>query len=373
MQVALVLGTRPEIIKLSPVVEALNALTVSQGIIHTGQHYDREMDSAHFEELCLPQPVTNLKIHSHGRGGRTGLMVQGVWDVLSKLRPGIVVVQGDTDSALAGALGAVKLKIPVAHVEAGLRSFDRTMPEEVNRVLIDHMSDLLFAPTETSAANLESEGLYRGVRVVGNTVVDALQQMGPPGQLESQWTRQLPATFILATIHRHSNVDDAGRLRALLDGLRTISERVSLPVVFPLHPRTRIRAASLDLLGAMEGDSRFVLSPPLPRSDFVATLSRAAVAITDSGGVQEEGCALEVPTVTVRSSTERPETIAVGANVLAPTPTEMVTAALAAVRQGRGRWPNPFGSGNTGTIIADALNDFSELRPPEGEPLRRMH
>lgn len=373
MQVAMVLGTRPEIIKLSPVVEALNSLGVSQGIVHTGQHYDREMDRAHFEELGLPEPVTNLQIHSLGGGGRTGLMVQGVWEVLSKLKPGIVVVQGDTDSALAGALGAVKLKIPVAHVEAGLRSFDRTMPEEVNRVLIDHMSDVLFAPTETSAANLESEGLYRGVRVVGNTVVDALQQMGPPGQLESPWTRQLPAAFILATIHRHSNVDDAGRLTALLDGLRTLSDKVNLPVVFPLHPRTRARGASFNLLGAMEADSRLLLSPPLPRVDFVATLSRAAVAITDSGGVQEEGCALEVPTVTVRSSTERPETIAVGANVLAPTAQQMVASALAAIRQGRGRWPNPFGSGNTGAIIADALNDFGELRPPEGEPVVRLH
>lgn len=374
MQAVIVLGTRPEIIKLSPVVQALAGRGVSLKIVHTGQHHDREMDSALFDELVLPEPVVNLGVHTSGEGERMGLMLQGLGDALGRLRPDIVVVQGDTDSALAGALAAVKMHIPVAHVEAGLRSFDRSMPEEVNRVLIDHMSQLLFAPTETSAGNLGNEGLYRGVRVVGNTVVDALeQQLELALEHESQWLRCLPGKFVLATVHRDSNVDHYKRFAGLLAGLEEIARQAGMPVVFPMHPRTRVRADSFGLLAGMECNPRFVLSPPLGRLDFVATLRRAAVVVTDSGGVQEEACILEVAAVTVRSTTERPETVAVGANVLAPVPDDMVRFALDAIRHGRGRWPNPLGAGRSGGAIADFLVDFHAVRPPEGDGVVRMH
>lgn len=349
----LVLGTRPEIVKLSPVVRACQERGVPFRILHTGQHYSPEMDSAFFADLHLPAPDLNLHVGSAPHGEQTARMLVGLEKAFTAARPRAVLVQGDTNSVLAGTLAACKLGIPVGHVEAGLRSGDRRMPEELNRTATDHLADLLFAPTPDTLANLAAEGLAGRSHETGNTIVDAVQQHRSLAASSTILDRLgLEAGgYVVMTAHRAENVDDAGRAAGLLAGARRAAEATGMPVVFPAHPRTRARIAGFGLdTGALQ------LVEPLGYLDFLRLLADSALALTDSGGIQEEACILGVPCVTVRDNTERPETIAVGANRLAGVDPARIEAAVREAAKSRKGWKNPFGDGKAADRILDLVD-----------------
>jgi UDP-GlcNAc3NAcA epimerase len=313
VKIATVIGARPQFVKAAPVSRALRRRH-QERIIHTGQHYDACLSQRFFEELAIPDPDYNLGVGSGGHGEQTGAMLAGIEAALCEDRYDVVLVYGDTNSTLAGALAAAKLHLPVAHVEAGLRSFNRRMPEEVNRVVADHVSDLLFCPTEASVRNLSAEGIVRGVHLVGDVMHDALRERLAAGLSADRVLAPLglaPGRYVLATVHRAENTDDPERLGSILGALLALDE----PVLFPLHPRTR---AALDRFG-LAGTTRchVHLVEPLGFSDMVAAEQHARVVVTDSGGVQKEASWLGVPCVTVREETEWVETVESGWNVLA--------------------------------------------------------
>lgn len=347
--ISIVLGTRPEIIKMSPVVRSCEKMGVPYHILHTGQHYSYEMDRIFFEELELPAPDFNLDVGSGSQGEQTGKMLGGIETILERERPETVLVQGDTNTVLAGALVASKLGIPVGHVEAGLRSYDRNMPEEINRVLADHVSTHLYAPTEESKRNLEREGITEGVFVTGNTVVDAVYQNNEISKKNRYPLEKLGLEsdeYFLVTAHRKENVDVPGRLRGILEGLKMIGERFKIPVIFPAHPRTQkmMREFNLDAGG-------IDLIDPVGYLDFLQLEANAKLVLTDSGGVQEEACIMGVPCVTLRDNTERPETIMVKSNILAGTDPKTIGAAVEQMVLAQKGWKNPYGDGESGNRI----------------------
>ena len=352
--ICLVLGTRPEIIKLSPLIRECGRLEIPYYLLHTGQHYSYEMDRVFFEDLELPAPQYNLDAGSGLHGEQTGKILAGTERVLLAHRPDAVLVQGDTNTVLAGALAATKLHIPVGHVEAGLRSFDRRMPEEINRVVADHVSDLLFAPTETAARYLRREGIpEEKISVTGNTVVDAVFQNQEIAKKKTGVTERVGARegdFILVTAHRAENVDDRGRLAGILEGLGAVGEESGMQVIFPVHPRTAkmIREFGLETRGIR-------IVPPLGYLEFLLLESRAALILTDSGGIQEESCVLGVPCVTLRENTERPETLEVGSNVLAGTDPMAIRERSREMRSRDRGWENPYGDGHAGERILEVL------------------
>ena len=359
----IIIGTRPEVIKMSPVVRACDSLGLDWFMIHTGQHYSYNMDRVFFEQLGLPDARYNLDVGSGlgGHGAQTGRMLAGIEEVLIKEEPDVVLVEGDTNTVLAGALAASKLGIKVGHVEAGLRSYDRRMPEEINRVVADHISDYLFAPTEQSRDILLGEGVFdEKIFVSGNTVVDAVYQnrgiANDRGEtLESICGAGLdiePDGYFLATAHRQENVDDAARFAGILKGLELVSDEFSLPVVYPIHPRSGKMMEEFSL-----GAKGVTFIEPLDYLSFLKLEADARLVLTDSGGVQEETCILKVPCVTLRDSTERPETAIVGANVLAGVDPEKILEG-ARVMIGRARdWENPFGDGRAGERIVSITMD----------------
>ena len=352
--ICLVLGTRPEIIKLSPLIRECGRRQIPFFVLHTGQHYSYEMDRVFFEDLELPAPQYNLDAGSGLHGEQTGKILAGTERVLLAHRPDAVLVQGDTNTVLAGALAATKLHIPVGHVEAGLRSFDRRMPEEINRVVADHVSDLLFAPTETAARYLRREGIpEEKISVTGNTVVDAVFQNQEIAKKKTGVTERVGARegdFILVTAHRAENVDDRGRLAGILEGLGAVGEESGMQVIFPVHPRTAkmIREFGLETRGIR-------IVPPLGYLEFLLLESRAALILTDSGGIQEESCVLGVPCVTLRENTERPETLEVGSNVLAGTDPMAIRERSREMRSRDRGWENPYGDGHAGERILEVL------------------
>jgi UDP-N-acetylglucosamine 2-epimerase (non-hydrolysing) len=358
MKVSIVLGTRPEIIKMSPIVRVLQRKGLDFFILHTGQHYSYNMDQVFFEQLKLPQPKYNLKVGSGTHAEETGRMMIGIERVLVEEKPDVVLVEGDTNTVLAGALASVKVGVPVGHVEAGLRSFDRGMPEEINRVVADHVSHLLFAPTERAKENLLREGVDDGkVFVTGNTIVDAVYQnlkLAESGLGGSVLERLGVADgdYFLATVHRQENVDDPRRFKGIVDGLKLVQEYFGLPVIYPIHPRSRRRMKEYGL-----DPGKLVLTEPLDYLSFLFLESRAKLIFTDSGGVQEEACILRVPCVTLRDNTERPETLEVGANTLAGAdPQRILEKARTMIEVGRG-WSNPFGDGRAGERIVGILEE----------------
>lgn len=348
---AIVLGTRPEIIKMAPIVRACRQQEVPFYILHTGQHYSYSMDQAFFEDLGIPGAKYNLEVGSGAPGAQTGRMLERIESVLVKERPRAVLVQGDTNTVLAGGMAASKQEIPVGHVEAGLRSFDRSMPEETNRVLVDHLADALFAPTDASAANLRREGIPDArIHVTGNTVVDAVHQHQELAAKRSDVLQRLHLgnePFALLTMHRKENVDDATRFRSALEGAAKVHDQTGWHIVYPIHPRARKRLEEFDI--PTEG---LKLVDPLGYLDFLYLQSRAQVIMTDSGGVQEEACILRTPCVTLRENTERPETLEGGANRLAGTdPDRIATAVLEATQSTAHSWKNPFGDGKASERI----------------------
>ena len=353
--IAIVLGTRPEIIKLSPVIRAAESRDLPFTLIHTGQHYSEELDEVFFEELMLPRPDYNLAVGSASQGKQTGEMLAGIEEVLTDDGADVVLVQGDTNSVLAGAIATAKLDPKLGHVEAGLRSYDRDMPEDINRVLTDHASDYLFAPTESAAENLHREGVdEERVYVTGNTIVDAVQQNRTIAADRSSVLSKLGLSeeeFVLMTAHRAENVDDRDRFVDMLAGVAQVGAEFGLPVVYPIHPRARDRIDQLDI--SVPDSVRLV--DPLDFLDFLRLEDTAKLVLTDSGGVQEETCILGTPCVTMRDSTERPETVDVGANVLVGTDPAAIVDGAERMIDRSGAWPNPFGDGTAAEEILDVV------------------
>jgi UDP-N-acetylglucosamine 2-epimerase (non-hydrolysing) len=354
VKIAIVVGTRPEIIKMAPVVRACIARQVAYVLLHTGQHYSFEMDGVFFRELELPEPRHNLEIGSGSQAYQIAAIVSGMEPLLKTERPDILLVEGDTNSVLAAALAANKLGVRVGHVEAGLRSGDRGMPEEINRILTDHLSDELFAPTSGARDTLLGEGIAeRRVHVTGNPVVDELLLQKPRATRPELFERfgVEPGRYVLTTVHRLENVESASRLGGFFTGLAVAARELGMPVLAPLHPRTRDKLAE----HRITVDSSVRLMTPLGYLDFLGLMASAALVMTDSGGLQEEACCLGVPCVTLRDNTERPESIEVGANTLAGAEPGRIAEAARVMAGRRGGWKNPFGDGKSGARIVDCL------------------
>ena len=352
--VAVVLGTRPEIIKLAPVIRGYESRCIPYFVIHTGQHYSYEMDRIFFRDLELPDPRYQLHIRSEGNlhADHTGRMMEAVEKILVKENPRAVLVQGDTNTVLAASLAASKIPgIKIGHVEAGLRSYDRRMPEEINRVLSDHVAHFLFAPTVDARSILLSEGLSKkNIFVTGNTIVDAVRQnlafarRKEKGPLERGLKRR---KFFLMTLHRQENVDNKKTLSSITEGLKRVIREFRLPILFSIHPRTRERLRRFGL----ELPREIRAMAPVGFLDFLRLEESAAMILTGSGGLQEEACILGVPCVTLRTSTERPETVRVGANRIAGhDPVEILQAAKQMFKKPRD-WQNPFGDGRASERI----------------------
>lgn len=351
-----VVGARPNFMKVAPVWAALAACAgVRQTLVHTGQHYDANMSDVFFAQLGLPEPDANLGAGSGSHATQTAQIMTGFEPLALSHRPDLVLVYGDVNSTVAAALVCAKLLIPVAHVEAGLRSFDRTMPEEINRVLTDQMADLLFTPSSDGDANLRREGIApQKIHCVGNVMIDTLVRLLPlasqrwDNPILSPW-RERP--YILVTLHRPSNVDDPAMLAQIMAALSDISH--TFPVFFPVHPRTRKRLQD----GGWAPAAELYLCEPLPYLDFLALQGRATAVITDSGGVQEETTYLGVPCFTVRANTERPITVELGTNLLVGQDMEWLRREVQGIASGRakiGRVP-PLWDGKASERIAATI------------------
>nr|WP_319540139.1 UDP-N-acetylglucosamine 2-epimerase (non-hydrolyzing) [uncultured Methanospirillum sp.] len=350
--ITIIIGTRPEIIKMAPVIRACEKYNIAFSILHTGQHYSYEMDRVFFEELLLPLPNHNLDVGSGSHAEQTASLMTGIEQVLVNNTPDVVLVQGDTNTVLAGGLVGAKLHIPVGHVEAGLRSYDRTMPEEINRVVVDHVSDYLFAPTKLSTHNLIKEGIEESkIYTTGNTVVDSLFQNLTIAEEKSEVVEKNGLTsgdYLLVTVHRAENVDYYPQLSRIITGIQKVSDIYSLPVIFPMHPRTQKMIQKFRI----STDGIKVISP-VSYLDFLKLEKNARMILTDSGGVQEEACILQVPCVTLRENTERPETVDVKANILAGSDPDKITAATKVMISSHSDWINPYGDGNAGERIVE--------------------
>lgn len=370
MKIGIVLGTRPEIIKLSPVIRELEKLkeNIDYFVIHTNQHYSENLNRVFFKELNLPEPKYNLKVGSASHGKQTGMMLEGIEDVLIREKPEIVVVQGDTNTTLAGALASTKLGIEVAHVEAGLRSYDRSMPEEINRVLTDHISNYLFVPTEVAEENLRREGITENVFLVGNTVVDATFQNIKIAEEKKEEIFEgemldivKGGDYFLLTIHRAENTDNSRKLKSIVEGILKVAEYYDETVIFPLHPRTEGKLKEYHLWDKLKKNKNIKMLEPTGYFKFLILEKYAKLILTDSGGVQEEACILKVPCITLRKNTERPETLEVGSNILVDIERENILEAVDSMLRRNRNWENPFGDGRSGERIVKILSESYNL------------
>jgi UDP-N-acetylglucosamine 2-epimerase (non-hydrolysing) len=357
-----VVGARPNFMKAAPVLRALGNAGYRQSVVHTGQHYDANMSDIFFRELEIPEPDVNLAVGSGSHAQQTASIMTGFEPVVLERNPDLVMVYGDVNSTVAAALVCAKLQIPVAHVEAGLRSNDRSMPEEINRLLTDQLSDLLFTPSEDANRNLQREGIpAERVHLVGNVMIDTLVRLLPRA-LENK-TKGFPADYALVTLHRPSNVDDPEVLRQILSAMLSVSnhrdKEKALAVIFPVHPRTRQRIAQFGI--ATEG---LHLCDPLSYLDFLALQSGATVVITDSGGIQEETTFLGVPCLTLRANTERPVTVEIGTNVLIGNDTNQLRIELTKILDGKNKKGTipPLWDGHAGERIARIVQEYFAKR-----------
>ena len=354
MKILTVVGARPQFIKAAPVARALQHAGCNEIIVHTGQHYDQNMSDLFFEELEIPAPAYNLGVGSASHGAQTGAMLAKLEELLLQHRPQWVLVYGDTNSTIAGALAAAKLRIKVAHVEARLRSFRRAMPEEINRIVTDHVSDLLFCPSETASKNLAAEGITRGVHVVGDVMAEALAFGAERSKEKSRALERLnlsPGHYLLATLHRAENTDNETRLKNILRALSQSSE----PIVLPLHPRTRKKIEDLDGVFDREGFARkVVVIDPVGYLDNLQLMQSAKLILTDSGGMQKEAYWLGVPCVTLRDETEWVETVEHGWNTLVGDNEEKILNAIRTFRPVRSR-PELYGDRKAAARIAALL------------------
>ena len=383
MKVVSIVGARPQFIKAAPVGKALRAAGYTEVLVHTGQHYDDEMSAVFFRELEIPEPDFNLEAGSGPHGWQTGQMLARIEEVLLAEKPDWVLVYGDTNSTLAGALAAVKLHIPLAHVEAGLRSFNREMPEEHNRVLTDHCSDLLFCPTQTAVDNLAKEGIAQGVHLVGDVMYDAVLQFAEIARQRSTILQDLglkPKGYLLATVHRPYNTDIPENLHNILAALAEIEE----PVIFPIHPRTRQRIVEFGLDNPQRLDgtrhksetctepcpeprrraSRSIRNPkliePVGYLDMLVLEQHARMILTDSGGMQKEAYFFAVPCLTLREETEWVETVRAGWNVVVAASRAQILGAVNGCEWPKGTPPAVFGDGRAAhRIVAWLMEDLS--------------
>lgn len=354
--IAVILGTRPEIIKMSALIRLLESKGRDYFVLHTGQHYSYDMDEKFFKDLELPAPrykfARDRSLGPNMHEKLVSWMEKNIREALGKEKPKAVLVQGDTDTVLAGARAAAALGgIAIGHVEAGLRSYDNEMPEERNRIAADRLSHFLFAPTESAKKNLLGEKLPGRIVVTGNTIVDALH-----GNLELAQKKAgtAPKNYALLTLHRPESVDNKERLAAILKALETLVQKKAVAkIIFPVHPRTRQR---LDEFGLALGAHIQAVEPPMGFLDFIRHEKNADVILTDSGGVQEEACILKVPCVTLRTTTERPETVEAGANVVAGYDTARIVSLALEMMKKPKSWKNPFGDGHASEKILEALD-----------------
>lgn len=355
--IMVVLGTRPEIVKLAHITRILGD---DAAVVHTGQHYDPSLSDSFFEQLNVPEPEVFLEIGGESRGRQIGLAVTALDVVFEERHPAAVVVQGDTNTVLAAALAANAREIPVVHVEAGLRSHDRRMPEEHNRVVTDHLADLLLAPTETSRSNLRAEGIPdERIVVTGNTVVEAVSELLPDVEERQALASSFgvtPARFVLSTFHRPENVDDPGTLETILNELANLA----LPVLLPLHPRSVARVASAGLGSLLD---KITVIEPIGYREFLGLGAESAFLVSDSGGVQEEVSVYKRPVLVVRRSTERPEVLGTFAERVDPGPeigrvAGEWTADLAAVHARLAGTPSPYGDGSASQRSVDAMRSL---------------
>ena len=345
-----VVGARPNFVKAAPVLRSIRQRGLRQTLVHTGQHYDRNMSDVFFTQLEIPEPDFNLNVGSGSHAAQTAEIMRRFEPVVLEQKPDIVLVYGDVNSTVAAALVCAKLLIRVGHVEAGLRSFDRTMPEEINRIVTDRLSDMLFTPSEDGDANLHHEGVPpEKIHRVGNVMIDSLVQLLPVARKVP--ANGLPERLALVTLHRPANVDNSENLKNILDSLLEVSERID--IVFPVHPRTRQRIGEFGLQVP-----KLHLLDPMPYIEFLGLQSRAAVVITDSGGIQEETTYLGVPCLTMRENTERPITVTLGTNILVGEDRKKLSAEFKKILDGKGKKGTipPLWDGHTGDRIADILS-----------------
>ena len=358
MKIAIILGTRPEIIRMSSIIRECEK-GMEYFILHTGQHYTHNLDKIFFRDLELPEPKYNLNVGSGTHAEETGKMLIGIEKILLKEKPSITLIEGDTNTVLAGALAASKLHIKIGHIEAGVRSYDRTMPEEINRIVTDHVSDYLFAPTEKARKILLKEGISKDkIFVTGNTIVDAIYQNLEIAQKKVDILNKLNLNsreYFLVTAHRQENVDVKERLKGILDGLELIYREFNFPIIYPIHPRTMkmIKEFGLNIpLGVK-------LIDPLGFLEFLQLEEHANLILTDSGGIQMEACILHIPCVTLRDNTEWLETIEVGSNMLAGCDPNNILKSVTTMINKDKNWKNPFGDGTAGrqiiTVLANQL------------------
>ena len=354
MKIVSVVGARPQFVKCAPVSRELRK-NHTEILVHTGQHYDPEMSDVFFDELQIPKPDFHLGVGSGSHGKQTGEMLTKVEEVLLKEKPDLVLVYGDTNSTLAGALAAVKLQIPVAHIEAGLRSFDRTMPEELNRVVIDHLSDLLFCPTQTAVDNLRNEGITRGVHLVGDVMVDALVFNKDIAEECSTIIERLGLAskqYLVLTVHRPANTDSCERMENIIGAVG----EAGVPVIFPVHPRTKKCLEEYLMWDRLPAN--IIITEPLGYLDMLKLMRHAAKILTDSGGIQKEAYMLGVPCITLRDVTEWLETVAKGWNVLVGTDKGKIVDAIYSLGQGT-KGGALYGNGDAADRITKVLSEMT--------------
>jgi UDP-GlcNAc3NAcA epimerase len=358
LKIVTIIGARPQFIKAATVSRSLaDKSEITEVIVHTGQHYDANMSDIFFEQMHIPKPIYNLGIGGGSHGAMTGRQLEKIEEVLSEQEPDWVLVYGDTNSTLAGALAAAKLHIPVAHVESGLRSYNRKMPEEINRVVTDHLSTLLFCPTQHAVKNLGAEGITAGVHHVGDVMFDATLAFGALAEKQSNIMRSLNLTkgsFRLATVHRAENTEDVGRLRSIVDALSELASP-DAPVVLPLHPRTASCLSKFGLYSLVSSNPSMKVIEPVPFLDMLSLQMNAKVILTDSGGIQKEAYFQRVPCVTLRDETEWVETVEAGWNTLVSADKGRIVAAALKFSECDAPRINDFGEGAAAKEIIEIL------------------
>jgi len=384
MKIATVIGTRPEIIKMAPVLDQLEKKGINNILIHTGQHYDHEMSQQFFLDLEIKKPDYNIGVGSNSHGKQTADMIKSIEEVLITEKPDFIMVQGDTNAVLAGALTASKLHMAVGHVEAGLRSYDKTMPEEINRQIADICSTMFFVPTEESAVNLIIENIDpHEIFITGNTIVDACRRHLKIAERESNILNELNVTgdILTITMHRAENVDNPERLRNIIEALLELDD---ITVVFPVHPRTLKTLKKFGFYNKLKDSPNIRLTKPIGYLDFLLLLSKSKFVMTDSGGLQEEAITLNVPCMTLRYNTERPETVTAGGNILVGAEKDKILEVYNKIScdprlyKKMKNAENPYGDGRSSENILEAiLNSYNagkfDIKSPEemGSHLRR--